>query len=835
MASVLRRTSLIVAGLFLLLPHVVYAFLWWGPGHLTIGNDYPVYQARQQLIFMQAVRDGTFPLWLPGELGGVPFADYLFAGQYWPVTWVMLTVDAVFNGFQLEILTHVHLFFLSMAGFFTYLVARRLGVSALPALVAGIVFLFNFRMLDAFRYAMALDVVVWLPVAIYLIERITARPRMRFALLYAIVQYMLLTPGHMQEAFYCIGFANVYLVARLLMLKSCAADRDRWKWFGARFSCLFGGQLLGLALCAVMLWPIIEDVLPLWTRRMSGDPSFVSQYHLPGVGLVFNLFYPWLAGVASAFYGSQFTWIAMALAIGLVLLKRDGWDVRQRRMVFFLAGVFAFCVLCSLGPETPVARTVGAVVPLFDSFRCPGRIMTVGMFAAAVLSAFGVHQVLSAGPSRRVAERILVVGYAVFALAGLGLAGLLLDDRIGLYERAAYIPFLGNASTVSPAGIHRDAEHMVPMMAAVIVGVACISLTFVFLWRRTRLGRTMLVVSLLVVSLIEVAIYHSRGTWLLEGPVASARSDRFKDADVYHTRTSHELGDYSHCLPVPPIPKAEGKIHVAVSGRLAELLVHGGAPAWQIFHQTDPERPIPRAYVTPTVQLVRGDDPSAIARMNPYETSVIDVDAPDNTPAQHDSNLAQLATSEAQVTPEEAFARFKELNAHINVKEYTFNRAAFETQTTVHGLFNYSDSYARGWRATLDGEDIPVYRANHAFKAVMLPAGSHRIEFVYDPSSFRLGLVVSLGSMCVLVGCIASCFGRFARRRIALGLVIGAIALVPAGLLYGAVYERIGQPGLINYAPRPHTPVKDGDDSPEVSLPARSVAPETPERGPARA
>ncbi len=50
-----------------------------------------------------------------------------------------------------------------------------------------------------------------------------------------------------------------------------------------------------------------------------------------------------------------------------------------------------------------------------------------------------------------------------------------------------------------------------------------------------------------------------------------------------------------------------------------------------------------------------------------------------------------------------------------------------------------------------DGKPEKIYRANYAFRAVPLSAGAHRIRFVYDPVSFRLGAGVTLLG---ILGCI---------------------------------------------------------------------------------
>ena len=43
----------------------------------------------------------------------------------------------------------------------------------------------------------------------------------------------------------------------------------------------------------------------------------------------------------------------------------------------------------------------------------------------------------------------------------------------------------------------------------------------------------------------------------------------------------------------------------------------------------------------------------------------------------------------------------------------------------------YADSYHPGWKAYVDGERVPVVRANLAFKAIRVPAGEHRVRWAY--------------------------------------------------------------------------------------------------------
>jgi hypothetical protein len=56
------------------------------------------------------------------------------------------------------------------------------------------------------------------------------------------------------------------------------------------------------------------------------------------------------------------------------------------------------------------------------------------------------------------------------------------------------------------------------------------------------------------------------------------------------------------------------------------------------------------------------------------------------------------------------------------------------------GLLVLADLWDRGWRAYRDGVRLPVLRANHAVRGVVLPAGLTKLEFRYEPASFAWGL-----------------------------------------------------------------------------------------------
>jgi hypothetical protein len=56
------------------------------------------------------------------------------------------------------------------------------------------------------------------------------------------------------------------------------------------------------------------------------------------------------------------------------------------------------------------------------------------------------------------------------------------------------------------------------------------------------------------------------------------------------------------------------------------------------------------------------------------------------------------------------------------------------------------------WRATVDGQPAEILRANLAFQAVQVPAGTHRVKLVYRDPNLMIGGIISLLSLAVCGG-----------------------------------------------------------------------------------
>ncbi len=851
-ASSARLQHAVCGAILLILPFLVHLPLWGPLGRHTIGMDYPDFQPGQQLLFLQSFRDGFFPLWAPGDAGGVPFAAYFIAQQYSPLTWIVGLFDATYNGGQLDLLTLQRLVLLGLSAFFVYLLARNVGLSALPGLVAGCLFVFNLRMLDNMRYGSALDAAVWVPVLVYLADRMATRPSLSLIPACALVQHMIVVSGHAQNAFYGICLADAWFLLRLWIARptvdgdpgtvpispgqqiarraACDQSLGELPRNGdclpspcppspgrrllSRVGYMAAAQALGLGLSAALLLPMLREMVPLWTKRALGGTAYYYQVHMTWRDLLCNVLFPWLADIHSAFYASQYLAILLAAAGIVLLARRRAPPFDDRRFFLFLIVALAFCLLYSLGPLTPVAPIVNAIVPGIKMFRAPGRIMIVGTLAAALIAAYVIQWLLVSPAAWKTFRRVAVGAAAIHVAAG---AALLLawitgnacwGDKVR-YTRELRLPLLGDISPDAPVRI-QGLDHMIPLMAVLVMASALVVLVGVALVNRNRLSRAGLIVLMAVVGLVETAVYQNRGTYTIPGRYYTPHSDRFRDVDVYHARLFDKTSLFTYAKRNPikyALPNGTLRMKFDLPGPLCEFLPEGGATAWRIYFQNVRGHEIPRAYLTPRVRLVRGDALAAIRSLDPYDACVLDLNDPANHPAANDAAIADLASPAGPAA--DTRARFQQLNAEFAVERYTPNRAVFRVTSPEPAFLNYNDIHTPDWQATVDGQPVHVYRVNHLFKGLPLPAGTHHITFTYNPPSTWRGLGIALGAACLWLALTCGAMAARPSRRIAVGLVVLALTIPAAARLHSHLHSMAYRDGLVNFdpdAPRAYAP-----------------------------
>lgn len=94
-----------------------------------------------------------------------------------------------------------------------------------------------------------------------------------------------------------------------------------------------------------------------------------------------------------------------------------------------------------------------------------------------------------------------------------------------------------------------------------------------------------------------------------------------------------------------------------------------------------------------------------------------------------------------------------EQEGSVKITEYELHKIKMHLQTDTPKLLVLSEVYyPRGWKAFIDGQPTKIYKTNYLFRSVLVPEGSHEVEFAFESVAFKAGLVVSgFGWLAVLV------------------------------------------------------------------------------------
>jgi hypothetical protein len=127
---------------------------------------------------------------------------------------------------------------------------------------------------------------------------------------------------------------------------------------------------------------------------------------------------------------------------------------------------------------------------------------------------------------------------------------------------------------------------------------------------------------------------------------------------------------------------------------------------------------LPRAFIVYQAQ-VPTDEPAALLKLDPRQSAILDR-APDPKPI---SDLRQYKP------------------AVMTVAER--HRIVIEAETPVPGVLVVSETWYPGWRAFVDGKEVPLLRADYAFRGVALAPGKHVVEMRFSSRPTAIGLSLS--------------------------------------------------------------------------------------------
>jgi len=139
------------------------------------------------------------------------------------------------------------------------------------------------------------------------------------------------------------------------------------------------------------------------------------------------------------------------------------------------------------------------------------------------------------------------------------------------------------------------------------------------------------------------------------------------------------------------------------------------------------------AWFVENIEIVANPDEEieALGMVDPEKTAVVDKRFEDQLDKTNfDVNVSDKITLETYAP---------------NYLKYTYN-AGSEQAVVFSEIY-----YDKGWKAYLDGEEVPYFRANYILRAMLVPPGNHSIEFKFEPKIWAIGEKISFASSLLLI------------------------------------------------------------------------------------
>ncbi|MDY7034648.1 MAG: YfhO family protein [Thermodesulfobacteriota bacterium] len=727
------------------------AFLDVIKGHMLWGSDFIVaYLPYKEFLYEEIQKHCSIPLWNPYLFGGMPFWAFFESTIFYPLDllfWFITPEKAYGYTMALHIL---------LAGISMYTLCHTLRLSKGASLFAAIMFSYNSFIMPVLSLGRMVHVqsYCWTPMVLCLfVKALESKRPFSMALCTGLCWGLQILAADPQTAFYTYGALTLFALVH-------------YGVFSSRKRCLTALMVLfvvfvfGFGISAIQVVPAME-LVRFSTRGILRTYDLVTLASFPPQGIItilmphfFGNLYDnnfWITNVPWSM--PEFNLYVGVLPLLLIPFIRFR-PFNDKRLPLFCIILALIAIVLAMGKHTPVYK-LAYLLPGFDSFRAPSKIIVLWMLAISLLAGNGMDDLISSRGEK--------VTWRWFALITIAILLIFLDIWLFIHPenslhwfscfllKSSSPELLANASQIIQSQFHRFASFLVISMAVSYLGF------------KGFLSRRIWVMLFLSILFMDIAIQNRL---------------YIKIGDEYYERMKKDKASLTRIFK-QDIETFRVGVKNSRYGPNAEMYLGLQTPAGSgpliLFRYYTYSDHFYNKISSPGWAVLKYGTPGSGKFMEMLNVKY-EIDHKNGIITTRKNYLPRaLCVSESKVLPESKMLSYMESSDFDPRKTVLFKRG-FSPEHSLHTssynikkdtgsckILSYqpniilinaianretflvlNDIYYPGWKCYVDGIEEKIYTCNYLFRAIKLKKGTHNVRFIFRPPLVIIGTLITI-------------------------------------------------------------------------------------------
>lgn len=674
---------------------------------------------------------GSIPLWNPYYYSGHPFLANPQAFVFYPTTllFVVLPLPWAFN---LDTVLHIYIAALGM-----YCFVFNLTQSRTAGLAAAIIYSLNSYFVDNIvaGHLTMLHTAALLPWIFYLTEKAYKEKKPIHFATAGMVLGLQILGGEPQNTYYTSLFLTLYYFLRHFF----SPRNSRFKRFHHCVLYFLIIPTVALGIGAIQIFPSLEFLH--FCDRSQNTYEFATFMSFPPR----NFFTFLVAKPQTPMITTNWEYSGYLGILSIILAGVGCIAAKHRPHKWCFGIILSIAITVMLGFHTPLYQFYYKWLVGIATFRIPARCIIIVILSVAVYAGFGVDRLCESRPLTKKYSIVLIGSAFLFFCLFTGSRFFHID----VTSREVLLPIALFIITFLLLVLIRFQKNLFFVSIMLVI----IPFADLYLTNSPEIP-TLSQNQLLQKRHYEDIFENDQGFYRVNLPTGRMRSMRFKYFSVngYSPIALKNYYNFVHAMANVP----EFLRRHTLSPLLFRPEFAFSSKILGVKYAMSGEELLTAAKVMPRATLVR----EAVVLPQP-EDHIAYIKKAEFDPEQTVLLFSQPREDRSPITPKDPTSRTDDV---VSITTYRPNRIELRTESENNSYLVLSELYYPGWRAYVDGKDVPILRADYILRAIPLTPGKHAISFLYRPPSFMIGAVITLLTLAFLGFIYLSAFRRVIDR-----------------------------------------------------------------------